>query len=178
MHHQTMGFANTNLNPPSKFLKAGGGVHRKIPTIKEKCHHKKSAGNSIPKGGGGGGSGAGEGGAGGCGGGSGGGGCGGGGDGNMVNLPPPRRPPPRYVDRRFGDFHDLKRSGLMPSYVYQAKFGKLPAYLIKRIRDAAAQEELFRDEQVRKQPLCRYVTQEERAELLGVYINIYCIILF
>lgn len=75
---------------------------------------------------------------------------------------------PRFVDTIRGDVQDLRNSGMMPTYVYQKNFGKLPKYLIKRIRDAALQAEMFRDSQVRKQPLCRYVTQEERGELLGV----------
>lgn len=78
---------------------------------------------------------------------------------------------PRFVDTKHGATHDLKYSGLQPVYVYQPTFGKLPNYLIKRIRDAALRDEMVRDAQVRKQPLCRYVTQEERAELLGVSVK-------
>lgn len=79
---------------------------------------------------------------------------------------------PRYVDSCRGDTHDLKRSGLMPTYVYHENYGKLPKYLIKRIHEAALYEERYRDAQVRRQPLCRYVTQEERGELLGVSLAI------
>lgn len=153
--NKTMGYAEVPLDPPDKYLKTGGGVQRKPAPFGQRCVHQKLP--NVPKR-----------------------------DAavrhtsasantdfkarniNTVVKSAPMRPVPRYVDTRTGDFHDLKRSGCMPCYVHTPKFGKLPKYLIKRIRDAAAQEELFRDEEVRKQPLCRYVTQEERAELLGV----------
>lgn len=80
----------------------------------------------------------------------------------------PKTPIPRYVDSIHGDFHDLRPSGLQPSFIHKPKFGKLPRYLIKRIREQAELEEKFRDAEVRKQPLCRYVTQEERNELIEV----------
>lgn len=153
-----MGYAEVPLDSPEKFLKIGGGVHAKRPKKDHVCYQKvlppipkqdkkkddkKGESKDNAK------------------------------DFKKNNIEAavksaPVRQLPRYVDTKNGDFHDLKKSGLMPLYVYQPKFGKLPKYLIKRIRDAAAQEELFRDEEVRKQPLCRYVTQEERAELLGV----------
>lgn len=171
-----MGYAEVPLNPPDKFLKRGAGFkiaprkkdhicpRRPVPNLPK--HVKKNRGGD-------------DGGqptedadayTGGCPavtgdacGGDGGGGAGEGGK-TMKTI----RKVPRYVDSRWGDTHDLKPSGLMPTYVYQKNYGKLPKYLINRIHDAALQEEQFRDSQVRRQPLCRYVTQEERGELLGV----------
>lgn len=80
----------------------------------------------------------------------------------------PRQTLPRYVDTKKGDFHDLKSSGLMPVYIYQEKYGKLPKYLVKRMKDLRNLREMYKEEDARKQPLCRYITQEERTELLGV----------
>lgn len=185
--HQTMGYAEVPLDPPERFLKRGGGIKPKRPVKDHVCYHKSLP--ALPKQGGNKdkdnkddvgqtGDGAGEFGGttdacqtgaetGADGGGNEASGGGGGASGRQKPLKTIRTRP-RYVDSNRGDAHDLKKSGLMPTYVYQANFGKLPKYLIKRIRDAALQEEMFRDAQVRKQPLCRYVTQEERAELLGV----------
>lgn len=83
----------------------------------------------------------------------------------------PNRPLPRYVDTRHGDFHDLKKSGLVPKYIHQPQFGKIPKYLAKRIYDANMQEEMYRKEQIRQQPLCRFITQPERTALLEVNDN-------
>lgn len=80
----------------------------------------------------------------------------------------PNRPLPRYVDTRNGDFHDLKKSGLVPKYIHQPQFGKIPKYLAKRIYDTNMQEEMYRKEQIRQQPLCRFITQPERTALLEV----------
>lgn len=153
--NKTMGYAEVPLDPPNKYLKSGGGVKREPVPVGLRCTHPKLP--VVPKR-----------------------------DAtakhtaastntdfkarniNTVVKSAPVRPIPRYVDTKTGDFHDLKRSGCMPYYVFSPKFGKLPKYLIKRIRDAATEEQQFRDAEVRKQPLCRYVTQEERSELLGV----------
>lgn len=183
-----MGYALVPLNPPDKFLKRGGGVKPEPRKKDHVCYHKvlpplpKFGGDKKKKGDGDNANGDGEqttegeennaeGGGGGqvandqCGNNSNedGGATGGGGK-TYKTI----RKIPRYVDTHWGDTHDLKSSGLMPTYVYQKNYGKLPKYLIKRIHEAALQEEQFRDAQVRRQPLCRYVTQEERGELLGV----------
>lgn len=171
-----MGYAEVPLNPPDKFLKRGGGVKLEPRKKDHVCYHKvlpalpkfggdkkkEGANDDQPS--------AGEdnsdvthgskdi--------------CADGEDqsGGGAKLKTIRKIP-RYVDSCRGDTHDLKRSGLQPTYVYQVNYGKLPKYLIKRIHDAALQEEQFRDSQVRRQPLCRYVTQEERGELLGVSLQ-------
>lgn len=173
--HATMGYAEVPLDRPEQYLRRGGGVKPRRPTVQPRSCAKQKLLPPLPKTGGD--------------------------TGNKANGPTNSAPNaccpaandggnrattaakraiaqrtvlfrPRYVDTKHGDSHDLKQSGLQPMYVYQPTFGKLPNYLIKRIRDAALSEEMFRDAQVRKQPLCRYVTQEERAELLGVSVDI------
>lgn len=157
--HRTMGYAEIPLSSPKNYLKIGGGVHANrgekdhvcvtrqmppIPKFNNNMEQKKSDKNFTKE------------------------------NIKIVTSAEPNRPLPRFVDTRNGDFHDLRKSGLMPVYIYQPKFGKLPKYLIKRIRDVAAQEQFFRDEESRKQPLCRYVTQEERMELIGVCVHYLC----
>lgn len=151
-----MGYAEVHLEPPNEYLKKNEGVKRPTRKVSHVCVRKDLA--QVPRF------------------------C-------ELDEPPtrpskkfivenikaaikahPKRPLPRYIDTRIGDRHDVVKSGLMPTHVYQPKFGKLPKYLMKRIRDAAQQAELHRDEEARKQPLCRYLTQEERSDLLGVSI--------
>jgi len=153
-----MGYAEVRLCYPDNYLKKDGGIRAKVPPKEHTCLRmnippipKRNSDNKKQK--------------------------------KDINFKienikkiihqTPRRPKPRYADTKNGDFHDLEKSGLMPIYIYQPKFGKLPSYLIKRIRDAAIQQEMREDDAARKQPLCRYITQEERAELLGVFITIY-----
>lgn len=165
--NKTMGYAEVPLDPPSQFLKRGGGVKPKKAEKDHVCYHKKLpalpkfGGNQKKEGEGGGGEGeAGE---------------EAGGAGGATREKPLKtiRKIPRYVDSNRGDTHDLKLSGLMPVYVYQTKFGQTPKYLLKRNRDVAEQEVVLREALVRK-PLCRCVTQQERAELLGVSCTYVC----
>lgn len=149
-----MGFAEVPVQLPQDYLKIGGGHHSKRIEKDHECYRRTMP--PIPK---------------------------------KQELAPtkvknfksanietvckmaPKRAEPRYVDTKNGAYHDLRKSGLMPAYVYQPKFGKLPKYLINRIREVERQEEMYRDEEAgSNQPLCRYVTQEERTELLGVII--------
>lgn len=149
---KTMGYPEVQLQPPENYLKINGGVQRnrvakdhecirrEMPPIPKKNDAKKPEIKNF----------------------------------KAVNIKNvcnmmPKRTAPRFVDTKTGDFHDLRKSGLMPAYIYQPKFGKLPTYLINRIREAGRQEEMYRDQVAgSNQPLCRYVTQEERSELLGV----------
>lgn len=80
----------------------------------------------------------------------------------------PRRPSARYVDTRNGDFHDLLKSGLRPIYVYKPNFGKSPKYLMHRLKELALYDERMRAEELKKQPKYRYITQDERNEILRV----------
>ena len=159
--NKTMGYPEVPLDPPHKYLKIGGGIHVKAkptkrqctaaprPPIPKKIEVNKPESKDFKKK-----------------------------NASAVIKSAPVRKMPRFVDTKNGDFHDLKKSGLVPMYIYQPKFGNLPKYLIRRIRDAAKQEENLRDQEVRQQPLCRYVTQEERAELLGVFIMVFFAIVF
>lgn len=79
-----------------------------------------------------------------------------------------KRPKPKFCDTRNGDFHDLEKSGLAPVYVYAKKFGKCPGYIIKKKREEIQKEMHARNEELEKQPKCRYISSEERAKLLGV----------
>lgn len=156
-HHKTMGYAEVPLQLPQDYLKIGGGHHSKRIEKDHKCYRRimppipkrqdlKAAETKNFK------------------------------TANIetISKMTPKRTEPRYVDTKKGDYHDLRKSGLMPAYIYQPKFGKLPKYLINRIREVGRQEEMYRDEVAgSNQPLCRYVTQEERAELLGVIAFIY-----
>lgn len=78
----------------------------------------------------------------------------------------PRRPSARYVDTRKGDFHEVKGSGLLPTHIYQPKFGNVPRYLVRRVKEISAQEESARREEISRQQKCRFVTQNERQEIL------------
>lgn len=80
----------------------------------------------------------------------------------------PRRPSARYVDTRKGDFHELERSGLHPLYVYKPDFGKPPKYLTCRMKEISLREEKRRAEEIKRQPKYRYITRDERSELLRV----------
>lgn len=164
-HHKTLGYAEVPIDPPNKFLKKNGG----IKCIKPKtariclCPTKRPPVPRREKGGGAGDNN--------C--------SGDGGDKGKkkdfksenikrVLSAEPRRPLPRFVDTKNGDKNMVEGSGLMPMHVFSTKFGKIPPYLVKRMRDAANQENVLRDEQARVQPKYRYITQEERGELLCV----------
>lgn len=83
----------------------------------------------------------------------------------------PIRPKPRYCDTKTGDFHDLEKSGLVPIYRLQQKFGKCPGYIVKRRQLEAKKEQKAKDEAMEKQTKCRFVTPEEREKILGVRIS-------
>lgn len=80
----------------------------------------------------------------------------------------PNCPKPRFCDTRHGDFHDLQKSGLVPFYVLQEKFGKCPGYIVKRRQMAAKKEEKAKEEAMEKQTKCRFIMAEEREKILGV----------
>ncbi|XP_058832976.1 enkurin [Topomyia yanbarensis] len=78
----------------------------------------------------------------------------------------PKKIRPRYADTRKGDFHDLEKSGLMPVYRCQPKYGKVPEYLQRRKKDLEAQKQCMAATINNKVPSCVAVSQEERLELL------------
>ncbi|XP_051155737.1 enkurin [Leptopilina boulardi] len=98
-----------------------------------------------------------------------------------VKKSQPPEPVPRTVDSRFGDAQDLRTCGLMPIYVKKKYFGKKPpkpkkAPKVKQVRELKRKTDLKEAENIGSenernisklnQPPGRYVTEEERAELL------------
>lgn len=154
-HHKTMGYAEVPLESPRNFLKVGAGVRPQSRSKDHVCPRRFVA--PVPRG-----------------------------------LPlrsqsanlagkqfelnnirsamnsKPRRPSARYVDTRNGDFHELQKSGLRPFYVYKPNFGKLPKYLVHRTKELASLDGKKRSEEIKKQPKYRYITQDERNEILRV----------
>lgn len=79
-------------------------------------------------------------------------------------------PEPKYVDTRDGSRHYLEDSGYKLKYsINKGKYGLLPKYLVKRmvvqqLCDKAEQD----DTEIVNLPKCRYITRQEREELLQV----------
>lgn len=82
----------------------------------------------------------------------------------------PRQPSAKYVDRYKGDCFGLEGSGLHPKFIHQPKFGKVPNYLKRRIHEMQMEDEVARSEELKRQTLVRFVTRDERNELLRVMI--------
>lgn len=80
----------------------------------------------------------------------------------------PARILPRQASAHTVHVNQLSRAGLQPVYIYQSKYGKVPAYLAKRMKKAAAEDERRRAEEIRNQMMCQYVPREERAKVLEV----------
>lgn len=82
----------------------------------------------------------------------------------------PRRPATSSghlrCDTKKGDFFPLDRSGLVPKYVLQPKFGRVPKYLEQRKREAEErlQQEQERIQENQKGP--KLISEAERLELL------------
>lgn len=150
-YHRTMGYADVSLDPPENFLKVGCGI-RPDPVPKDhicprrylapipKIQPKRAQSAPSP-------------------------------NFKLQNIRSvvkanPRRPSARYVDTRKGDFHYVQGSGLLPTYIYQPKFGNVPNYLLRRTKELSAEEERIRREEISRQPKCRYVTHDERQEIL------------
>lgn len=151
-YHRTMGYAEVHLESPAEFLKIGNGIRPDPVTPNHKCFRRnippvpklqpKRAQSAPPK--------------------------------NFklkniheANALTSRKPVPRYVDTCRGDFHELKTSGLTPVYVKRPTFGRVPKYLKKRIKELQMDEEIARQKEINQQPLCRYVTQNERDDVLN-----------
>lgn len=151
--HRTMGLAVVPLQSPREFLRSRDGIRRDRPSNDHICYRRaiphvpkvttrsriKSAPPTINF--------------------------------KTMNIQSvmqatPRRPQPRYVDTRNGDFHDLQKSGLKPLFIYRPKFGAVPNYIKQRVQQIRDLEERQRQHEIRKQKMCRYVTQTERNEVL------------
>lgn len=79
----------------------------------------------------------------------------------------PKEPERKVVIERYGESKELSR-GLEPQYIYSSVFGKTPRYLQHIIEERAKQEQLKKDASGSEQPMCRYITREEREKLLAV----------
>lgn len=159
-HHKTMGFAEVPLHCPRHFLRKDCGVRCQVPQSPKQCllpsrkppipkkadlcdcnsPCKDSSCKNFKK------------------------------DNiKQVVCAAPKRPKPKFCDTRNGDFHDLEKSGLAPVYIYAKKFGKCPGYIINKRRQEIQKEMHARNEELEKQPKCRYISPEDRAKLLGVF---------
>lgn len=79
----------------------------------------------------------------------------------------PKDPEKRVVVDRHGDTKHLCR-GLEPQYIYSPTFGKTPDYLTRLIKIKEKVLQLKKDKYGTEQPKCRYITREERDNLLAV----------
>ncbi|XP_018398908.1 PREDICTED: enkurin [Cyphomyrmex costatus] len=80
----------------------------------------------------------------------------------------PAEPKQRSVDTRYGNTYDLKRSGLLPIYVYKKNYGKIPKCIAKvhtRVETETA-ESLNGDKTSSRISVCQYIEKEERKVLL------------
>lgn len=77
-----------------------------------------------------------------------------------------------FVDSKRGDFFDLEKSGLMPKYVFQDKFGKTPNYIQKR-KDSANKLKMQKETEAElHSSRIRIISERERNEILMVNIEI------
>lgn len=148
-----MGYAEIPLNPPENFLKAGSGIHKQTKLTNHTCYRREQP--PIPKferlrcqsapvknf--------------------------------ELINIQSlaaskPRKSSARFVETKNGDCQDLFRSGMAPFYVNQSKFGEIPEYLKRRKNELQMQNKIARREEIRRQPIYEFVTQDYRNVLLRV----------
>ncbi|XP_043475870.1 enkurin [Leptopilina heterotoma] len=179
--HRTFGLPSVPLNPPTEFLKKKSrplpqkhvphdhyhrpGYQHKLPSWKPLKFSRKPIIDDLPK------------------------------DSTLVGRinfrkenilkvkqSEPPEPVPRIVDSRFGDVQDLRTCGLMPMYIKKKYFGKKPpkpkkAPKVKQVRELLKRKSEFEKGKnvdfgnegkisVFNKIPGRYVTEEERAELL------------
>lgn len=88
----------------------------------------------------------------------------------VKGLTPPEVQP-KYVDTRNGDKHVFETSGLKLMHVnnINESFGVPPKYLLKRMRASERAKMKEKDKEDRELlPKCRYLTRQERQDLLDV----------
>lgn len=105
---------------------------------------------------------------------------------NIKNIKPKGTIVPKYVDKERGDIHELRKSGIIPEYVYNKNFGKIPIYIMKRKQNYL----LKSDEKIEKKDLendqfglneilqinsskLKIINPKERTEILNVSIVVY-----
>lgn len=86
----------------------------------------------------------------------------------------PKEPEKRVVIDRYGESKELSR-GLEPIHIYSSTFGRTPRYLQQLIKTKERDLQLKKDIYGTEQPKCRYITREERENLLAVDT---CMLLF
>lgn len=155
--HRTMGYAQIPLDPPNKFLKSGTGIRAQQSPTNHSCYRREQP--PIPKL-----------------------------DRrrcqsapmknfkliniHLVTTAKPRKASAHIVETKNGDCQHLLRSGLAPFYVNQPKFGEIPAYIKRRKKELQMKNEVARSEEIRRQPLYQFITQNDRNELLRVNFRI------
>ncbi|XP_075231700.1 enkurin-like [Lycorma delicatula] len=158
--HQTMGYAQIKLNPPSCYLKKKTRIVRRphvedkkpinlepkppVPSfkIKPKKNDKASEKNFRKQ--------------------------------NIIHMikSTPKKPTPALVDTPYGNKQKLKPSGLLPNFIFKEGFGKVPNYLLIRKKEAEDIEDRIKEKESKIRPPLRYITEDERQELLeGLHKN-------
>lgn len=85
----------------------------------------------------------------------------------MNNLKPPEQEP-KIVDTRTGTTKKVNTS-MDPHYIHLKNFGKCPHYLLQRIQKHKQLLQTIQDkESLKDLPNCRYITRQERQDILNV----------
>lgn len=149
-----MGFAEVHLNSPEQFLKIGDGIHAKRVDKDHLCCRRimpeipkveKTRCHSAP---------------------------------NthknfkLINIrsietAKPKPSNSKCVYTKNGDFKAIN----LPFYVYRSNYGKNPKYLEYRIKEIQSRDQIARSEEIKRQPICQFITQDERNALLRVTFN-------
>ncbi|CAH1968952.1 unnamed protein product [Acanthoscelides obtectus] len=80
-------------------------------------------------------------------------------------------PDPRTVIDNRGRSIEMHKAGLEPVYIKAKKFGRTPKYLERFMAIREAEYQKKKDSTGVQQPLCRYITRDQREKLLNVSFN-------
>ncbi|XP_018332175.1 enkurin [Agrilus planipennis] len=78
----------------------------------------------------------------------------------------PKEPEKNIVDTRVGHKQNID-SGVEPKFIYGEEFGKIPSYLEQLMEERILERQSKNDVSGTEQPKCKYITREEREELLA-----------
>ncbi|XP_058808147.1 enkurin-like [Phymastichus coffea] len=91
----------------------------------------------------------------------------------LANQLKAKLPEFKHVDTRRGDTYELMPSGLMPVYVHKKNFGEVPPNLKRnksapasRRHERSSRDVIPEERPVNKKSACKYITEDERANLL------------
>ncbi|KAJ8985116.1 hypothetical protein NQ317_012766 [Molorchus minor] len=84
----------------------------------------------------------------------------------LVKEMKPKEPIPKLVIDRTGTKKPLS-GGLEPVFIMSEEFGKPPHYLLRFVKKHNKQKYLEKDTEGLEKPKCRYITKEERDQLLA-----------